>query len=427
MKHLFITALLTTACTLGVSAQSINVTDTEGLTYKFAADRVKDITFVQVSASEVFNFNSVEARAYSSGAVEATFSSTDNDKTVTLWIVGPSMAKYLHDGVYNVSSEPGEMVIDNAPSYSFVEEGSAKQALKSGTMNVAISGKEYTITFDFMLADDSELKGRYIGEMPGSVGKDFTLPVCDAPNVLTTDVNNYVEGEFYAKMHDASWSYEMVIDFFAGAKAAKLPAGTYTYSAENTAGTFGSRSCLDIYSPSESYKFVEGSTIKVSYEGDNIIMEMDLVTTDGRKIDMKYEGSITFPEVVPEKEVVAIGTAVTPKVINNNGRVDGEFYTKFNDASWTYEMAIDFFANSQETKLPAGEYTFSTENTPGTFGSKSYVDMYTPSLGNCRFAEGSTVNVSYSGENIIMDFNLVLADKEIVLTMKYEGSINYEF
>lgn len=84
MKHLFITALLTTACTLGASAQSIEVTDTQGLTYKFAADRVKDISFTKTTAADVINFSKVEARAYSSGAVEAEFTSEDNKKSVTL-------------------------------------------------------------------------------------------------------------------------------------------------------------------------------------------------------------------------------------------------------------------------------------------------------------------------------------------------------
>lgn len=427
MKHLFITALLATACTLGVSAQSIEVTDTENSTYKFAADRVKDITFVKTTAADVIEFNSVDARAYSSGAIEATFSATDNQKTVTLWIVGPSMGKYLYDGVYTAASS-GTMIVDIDPSYSSVKEDGTNKALKSGTMNVAISGKEYTITFNFILADESEIKGKYIGEMPELVGKNATLPVCETPSVKTTDVNDYVKGEYYFKMNDALWKYEMAIDFYADASSTKLPEGTYTYSDSKAAGTFGTRSYLDVYSPSNTYKFAEGSTVKVSYEGDNIIMDFNLITDDGRIFDMTYNGAITFPEATPTKETLALATSATPKVIDNNGRVDGEFYTKFNDASWNYEMAIDFFANSTETKLPAGKYTYSTENTPGTFGSKSYIDLYTPSLGSsCRFAEGSTIDVSYSGDNIIMDFNLILADKDYILTMKYEGNINYDF
>ena len=149
-----------------------------------------------------------------------------------------------------------------------------------------------------MLEDDTELKGKYVGQMPGYVGKDFTLNTCQEPKVKTTEVKDYVDGEFYFNM---------------------------------------------------------------------------------------------------------------------------------NDESWSYEMAIDFFANSTEKKIPAGKYTFSTDNTPGTFGSKSYCDLYTPNLGNCRFAEGSTVDVSYSGDNIIMDFNLILDGKDYILTMKYEGPITYDF
>ena len=425
-KHLFISALLATACTLGTSAQSIEVTSSDGLKYKFAADRVEDITFVQTTPAEVCDFTSVDARIYSSGTVEATFSAENNPKAVTLWIVGPSMAKYFHDGVYNVSADGGAMTIDTDPSYSYVKEGTETKALKSGTMNVAVSGKEYTITFDLMLADDSELKGKYVGEMPGTIGKDFTLSTCEEPKVKTTDVNDYVKGEFYFKMNDSAWSYEMAVDFFADASAAKLPAGTYTYSEEGKPGTFGKRSSLDLYNPSNTYKFAEGSTITVAYEGENITLDMKLVTTDGRKIDMKYQGSIKFPEVVQEIETVALAAAATPKVINNNGRIDGEFYIKMNDAAWNYEMAIDLFADAAAEKIPAGTYTYSAENTPGTFGSKSYADMYTPNMGNCRFADGSKATVSYSGENIIIDLYLIVAEKNKALTMKYEGPINYE-
>lgn len=427
MKHLFITALLAAACTLGASAQSIEVTDNQGLTYKFAADRVKDISFTKTTAADVINFSKVEARAYSSGAIETEFTSEDNTKSVTLWIVGPSMSKYLYDGVYNVETTSNEMTIDADKNYSFVTQDNKKTALKSGTMTVASTGKDYTITFDLTLEDDTELKGKYIGQMPGYVGKDFTLNTCQEPKVKTTEVNDYVDGEFYFNMNDESWSYEMALDFYSAAGSAKLPAGTYTYSDDKTAGTFSSRSYLDIYNPSNSYKFAAGSTVTVSYDGDNISLQMNLITDDGRKIDMKYEGKISFPEVVQTKQTVELATSETPKVIDNNGRVDGEFYTKFNDANWNYEMAIDFFANASETKIPAGKYTFSADNTPGTFGSKSYCDLYKPNLGNCRFAEGSTVDVSYSGDNIVMDFNLIIDGKDYVLTMRYEGPVTYEF
>ena len=164
----------------------------------------------------------------------------------------------------------------------------------------------------------------------------------------------------------------------------------------------------------------------ITAEGENITLDMKFVTTDGRKIDMKYQGSIKFPEVVQEIETVALAAAATPKVINNNGRVDGEFYIKMNDNAWNYEMAIDLFADAAAEKIPAGTYTYSAENTPGTFGNKSYADMYKPNMGNCRFADGSKATVSYSGENIIIDLYLIVAEKNKALTMKYEGPINYE-
>ena len=535
---MFITALLATACTLGISAQSIEVTNTEGLTYKFAAERVKDITFIKTTAPEICDFSAVDATAYSSGSVEATFTTADNSKALTLWIDGKQDVNFLDAGVYNVSAEAGNMVIDPDPRSTFLKEGDKTTTLKAGTMTVAISGREYTITFDLTLADDTEFKAKYVGEMPGVVSKDFTLATCNEPKVMTTDVNGYVKGEFYVKMNDADWNYEMVVDFFADAAAAKLPAGTYTYSAENKPGTFGAKSCLNTYSPNNNFKFAEGSTVTVAYEGENISIKINGITTCGRKFDMTYNGKITFPEAAPAEETVfssisayvyssymeatfstadnaksmtldisgqyleegvynvtaesgdktissdarysfvkegqenkgvasgtmtvaisgreytitcdftladgsemkakytgslpgmmskdfTLATCSEPKVMTTdvNGYVKGEFYVKMNDADWNYEMVADFFADADAAKLPAGTYTYSAENKPGTFGAKSCLNIYTPS-NNFKFAEGSTITVAYEGENISIKINgITTCGRKFDMT--YNGKITF--
>lgn len=672
MKHQLLAAFTATACTLGAAAQSVTVTSADGIKHKFAADRVKEITFIKTSAPDPDDnvFSAVTARAYSSGAIEATFSDPENPKSLTLWLVGPSMAKYLHDGVYTAQAEYGEMTVDTDKSYSFVSEGGVNTALQSGTVTVAIAGKIYTMTFDLTLIDGNSFKGSYTGAMPGLTGRDATLNTCETPQVKTNDRDDRVEGEYYIKMNDSDWSYEMAVDFYALAGTAKLPAGTYRYGSDNAAGTFGPKSYINTYTPSSNYRFAEGSTVEVSYEGEIITMAFNLVTGDGRKFDMTYSGEITFPPFeapktqlasmeidglysggknrglifktadeslsivldmygektfieegtytvaaseglridtnpsytyvkqgetttglqsgtvavstsdrtytfdmalvladgtplnavytgvvggfaskdfdlilakptigsvndqqpgehiikindagytfegrldifsdvnstrpaagtytfsasktpgtlgtltqidtfspnnyftaqegsfvtiayegsnlvltgtlnleegrkatlsysgphdYPEesaKETIDLNTCQAPKIIDNNGRVDGEFYVKMNDASWNYDMAIDFFAEASATAIPAGTYTYSAENTPGTFGPKSYIDLYTPNLGSSlRFAEGSTVEVSYDGDNITMAFSLNLAEQDKVLKMTYTGPINSE-
>ena len=676
MKKLIAISLLASACATGVVAQNVVVTTSDGTAHKFAAERVKDITFTKIDNpdTDVTVFNSIDATCYSSGAVEATFSSEATTKQVTLWIVGPSMGKYLYDGSYTVSSEYGAMTIDSDASYSFIKDGSTKQGLQSGTMNVSIDGKTYTITFDLVAADGTTLKGQYQGAMPGLIGRDVTLPTCEEPKVKTNDLDGRVDGEYYIKMNDSSWKYEMAMDFYAAAGTTALPAGTYTYSSDSkVAGTFGPNSFLDLYSPSSSSRFVDGSTATISYDDDNNInMVLNLVTDGGRKIDMTYNGAITFPpfdapaitlatgaatstwssgknatlefatadnatKVVmdvygvsapyletgtynfttdntdmtidlsdswsyvqtgdtktgfksgtmtvsasgieytividavlstgntfkaeyvgsmgkygkdlsltpaqPElgsitdqvageyylkmhdtnwsdfemaidffadastkrlpagtytfsndktpgtfsrvgyislyspsdtgyyaegstvtvlyegdnlvldcvlklengrtvylnyagphdfpaeettKETITLATASTPTIKDNNGRVNGEFYVKMNDASWNYEMAIDFFADSSATSLPAGTYTYSTTSEAGTFGSKSYVDLWTPSLGSCKFAEGSTATVAYDGDNIVLSLNLIIDGKDYIVKMDYTGPITSE-
>ncbi len=674
MKKLIAISLLATACASGVVAQNVVVTTSDGTAHKFAAERVKDITFTKIDNpdSDVTVFNSIEARGYSSGAIEATFSSESTNKTVTLWIVGPSMGKYLYDGSYTVTSEYGAMTIDSDVYSSYIMDGSVKQTLQSGTMNVSISGKVYTVTFDLTTTDGATLKGQWQGEMPGILGRDFTLATCEEPKVKTNDLDGRVDGEYYIKMNDSSWSYEMAMDFYAAAGTTALPAGTYTYSAESkTEGTFGPNSFLDLYSPSSSSRFVDGSTATISYDAaNNINMVLNLVTDGGRKVDMTYNGAITFPpfdapaitlatgaatttwssgknatlefatadnatkvvmdvygasapyletgtytfasdntamtvdlsdswsyvqtgttktgfksgtmtvnasgieytividavlttgatfkaeyvgsmgkygkdlvltptqpklgsvtdQVAGEyylkmndadwtfemaidffadpstkrlpagsytfsndktpgtfsrvgyisfyspsdtgyyadgstvnvlyqgdnlvldcrlnlengrtvylnyngphdfpaedtKETITLATPTTPTIKDNNGRVDGEFYVKMNDSSWNYEMAVDFFADASAKSLPAGTYTYSTTGEAGTFGSKSYVDLYTPNLGSCKFAEGSTATVAYDGDNIVLSFNFVIDGKDYIVKMDYTGAINSE-
>ena len=227
--------------------------------------------------------------------MEATFSTADQSKSMTLEISG----QYLEEGVYNVTAESGDKTISSDARYSFVKEGQESKGVASGTMTVAISGREYTITCDFTLADGSEMKAKYTGSLPGMMSKDFTLETCKEPTVLTTSIIDYKPGNFYFKMNDADWNYEMAIDFFTNADATKLPAGTYTYSAERNVGTFGSRSYLNTYSPNNNFKFAEGSTVTVAYEGENISIKINGITICGRKFDMTYNGKITFPENAP--------------------------------------------------------------------------------------------------------------------------------
>lgn len=536
MRKLIAISLLATACASGAMAQNVVVTTSDGIAHKFAAERVKDITFTKIDNpdADVTVYNNIEARMYSSGALEATFKSESTTKEVTLWIVGPSMAKWLYDGSYTVASS-GNMIIDSDASYSFVKDGATSQGFKSGTMDVSYVGKNYTIVFDLVAADGSAVKGQWQGVLPGSYGHDFTLPTCEQPNVKTNDLDSRVDGEYFLKMNDASWSYEMAMDFYAAAGTTALPAGTYTYSADKTAGTFSPKSNVSLYSPSSDNYFVDGSTATISYDSDNNInMVLNLITENGRNIDMTYNGPITFPPFDAPAITLATGKASStwssgknatlefataddatkvvmdvygeskpyleagtytfsadntamsvelsqwsyvqtgdtktqfksgtmtvsvagieytitidavladdkafkakyvgsmgtygkdrsltteePKLGSITGQVDGEYYLKMNDADWSYEMAIDFFADASTKRLPAGQYTFSNDKTPGTFSNVGYISLYSPNDSG-KYVEGSTVNILYVGENLVIDAVLRL-DNGRTIYLNYNG------
>ena len=81
-------------------------------------------------------------------------------------------------------------------------------------------------------------------------------------------------------------------------------------------------------------------------------------------INAVYEGKIA--EFGPELSI-----ELSAASYSTNPRPAGNFYVKFNDTNWTCEMALDMFADSNATTLPAGTYTYSPENPPGTCGSNS--------------------------------------------------------
>jgi len=310
------------------------------------------------------------------------------------------MAKYLHDGVYTAQAEYGEMTVDTDKSYSFVSEGGVNTALQSGTVTVAIAGKIYTMTFDLTLIDGNSFKGSYTGAMPGLTGRDATLNTCATPQVKTNDLDDRVDGEYYIKMNDSDWSYEMAVDFYALAGTAKLPAGTYRYGSDNAAGTFGPKSYINTYTPSSNYRFAEGSTVEVSYEGEIITMAFNLVTGDGRKFDMTYSGEITFPPFEAPKTQLA---SMEIDGLYSGGKNRGLI---FKTADESLSIVLDMYG--EKTFIEEGTYTVAASEglRIDTNPSYTYVKQGETTTG----LQSGTVAVSTSDRTYTFDMALVLAD-----------------
>ena len=150
------------------------------------------------------------------------------------------------------------------------------------------------------------------------------------------------------------------------------------------------------------------------------VITFDLLIADGRKGEFTFNGNITGTPTFKSDEVVTY-TATAAAYNSAQLRDKGEFYIKLNDADWTFEMAVDIYADRTATLLPAGTYNFSDSKDPGTFTSKSYMDLYYPYT-SYKFAEGSTITVTEveAGLRIVMDLVATNGDEFRVI---FEGQI----
>ena len=526
----------------------LNLSDGRNAEFTFEGEISGEPLFDEPS-QEAEVFKSCYAQAFGMGNTTINLYNTevmaDYTKMLSLDCYGSSNATYFEPGVYKLGGSEIPYV-DLNPSYTFFAENDAEPVgFKSGELNVKLNGVIYTLEFNGVLDDEAStpINAVYEGKI-AEFGPELSLELSAA----SYSTNPRPAGNFYVKFNDTNWTCEMALDMFADSNATTLPAGTYTYSTENTPGTFGSNSYVDLFNPNSNNRMAEGSSVVVTVDENGVYhFDMDLIFVDGRIADFKYEGTISgtpqfdtpdngveYPELIVEyygfgnatllfysednenvisldsyctdgapfleTGVYKIGTRPVPYIDTNisftyycqnykdenakvltglksgtltvtregavytfvldailndeaetplkmwhtgklntfgpemdielsaasystNPRPAGNFYVKFNDKDWSCEMALDMFADSNATTLPAGTYTFSTENTPGTFGSNSYVDLFNPNSNN-RMAEGSSVEVTVDENGVYhFDMDLIFVDGRIA-KMNYEGSIS---
>ncbi|MDE6785986.1 MAG: hypothetical protein K2J46_02965 [Muribaculaceae bacterium] len=290
MKHLTSTVVLCAASVLGVSAQTIIITDKDGVAHRFNADYVKEITFEpSQSQDETLNlsFTSVKVNPYNLTNIEVTLE-CENGDNVDLDLTQPS-AMWLTAGKYLVGGAEG-FVID--PSWSSVVLGGEKKEIKEGSLEVQLDGDVYTFTVDVVLVNDQVVKGTFTGKL------DKFGPVAnyDLTGAVYVEVNDPSPNGFYYKFNDEGWKIEMRIDLFSEGNAPK--AGTYNFSESTDNGCAGSY--VSLYAPyHDTTSFKEG-TVTVEEDGENTIINIDGVLENGLHMTASYKGKL------PERPVVAL-------------------------------------------------------------------------------------------------------------------------
>ncbi|MBD5311061.1 MAG: hypothetical protein K2J92_01085 [Muribaculaceae bacterium] len=270
-------------------AQTMTVTDTEGLMTKFNIDYVSEVSFVEISNPDpgTVTFTTASAHPYSYGRTDLTFTEA-NGTELQLFLCGPQTAEYLEPGVYTASPANTEWTFDTDPNWSWVTLSGTQHAITAGEITVAANGNEYVITFALTLDGETEFNAVYSGPLPGySPILELTATEC-----RVAEINDPQPGEFSLRFNDTNWTFEMVTDVFDATDATELTPGVYEYSEDCTPGTYGPRSVLTTYNPYTDNHY--NGPVTVEKNGDIYTITMDLTLESGRKAIIIYEGEIKF-------------------------------------------------------------------------------------------------------------------------------------
>lgn len=232
----------------------------------------------------------VAAEPYGAGLnTELTFTKADNDQFAVVLDTYRDNGSWFQPGEYVVGASSG-FRIDPDLNYTYIQNGDKKTAVESGKMTVELEGDVYTFNLDFVLEGGESYRARYTGKLP-NCGPLMIIELSSA----SYSSNATPEGNFYVKFNDSSWSCEMALDMFGDTEATSLPAGTYTYSTENTRGTFGSKSYVELSKPfpGGTNRLADGSTVTVDKDSENYTIAMNLVFEDGRKAVINFTGQFS--------------------------------------------------------------------------------------------------------------------------------------
>ncbi len=287
---------------------------------------------------------------------------------------------------------------------------------KDGTVEVKKDGQKYVLDINLVAAEDGKIyKSHYEGEiknMPVEPSETVDVTMSAASLHPNSEPEN---GYFLVKMNNEAWTHEMSLQFYAAAGSGILPDGVYTVSDSKTPGTIGMGSCLDIKNKGSNY--FKSGTVTVTKSGGNYKVETSLIGRDDNRLyKVAFEGKIKGMEDEEQKIIELVATSA---ILFNSDQEKGQFYVKFNDANWSFDMAIDFYAVAGSAALPAG--TYSVED--GSIGSKSYVELYQSSVTARHDLSAGTIEVSKEDNVYAVSMNLTSKIESTLLKITFTGEI----
>lgn len=273
----------------------------------------------------------------------------------------------------------------------------------------AVSATEATYVEVTGLAPETE----YVIAAAASDGKTAVLSGQVTMTTLETSAISFrnaiaevYSGNSLITFTEESETYQLSLDFYYGTKAKWLPAGTYPVaggdSAEGTVGNDPSYTMFRLLKEDKVLSISDG-TVTVELDENNIYTITAEFNTGDGKFKTVFTGEISGYYFSYDF------TATSARHIESDGGVPGEFYFILNDESRNYELVLDIFADAESAELPEGTYTAGSGNGPGTIGSKSCIDIFSPYSSLENFASG-TVVVRKTGAVYVFDIKLANED-----------------
>lgn len=303
MKRLYTLASALAFGATALMAQTMIVVDKSDNQYRFGVDRIAQITFEEAVEPAV-EVKPTFISPYGGGNVNFVFQDANGGTMISLDFYGTTEATYLEAGTYNVDPSNAPFTIDPAYSNFYPTGGpeGGSEAIASGKMIVEDNEGVYTFNIDLTTAAGTEIKAHYEGTLdsytshPAEITvKEVTMSACKYGSK-----NEMAAGEYYLKLNDANWNYEMTLDLFADPASTFLPAGTYTLT-RSTDQTIGSMSyqgsSIDIYDteiPSDdrgNVRFSE-ATLTVTKSGDTYSLLLEATLMNELQYKITYTGEI---------------------------------------------------------------------------------------------------------------------------------------
>lgn len=261
---------------------------------------------------EIEEFAAVSASAECWGGTSAcnwTLELTDdagNKASFDLYVDTSTSRDYIPESEFEVADGVAPGIISKG-EYSYVKIGEEKLNIEEGSLVVeplleesGDEGVDYAIMGQ-LVAGGRTFEVYYEGLVTGTRNPNSAVEV-----VLTAakllEINDPQPGEFYVKLNDTNWNYEVALDFQGPADAPYLYPNTYSLAD----GSLLSSTSISGYYGAPTTDALASCVAEVSMEGKIYTIDVTAEGTNGVKFHMVYEGEIeNMPELVVVEPVYA--------------------------------------------------------------------------------------------------------------------------